>query len=210
MVIIGAKGHAKEILELFTKKNQLDDLFFFDNVSNDLPKFFYKKFQIIRDFQHLKEVFKKDKKFVIGVGNPKTRYILAKSFIEVGGQLTSIISEDASIGSWNCKIEDGVNVMSNVFISNDVQISEGVLLNTGCNIHHDVKIGMYSEISPKAVLLGKVELGNQTFIGANATILPNIKIGSNVIVGAGAVVIKDVGSNKVIAGNPSRIIKNSK
>ena len=50
-------------------------------------------------------------------------------------------------------------------------------------------------------------IGNNVMVGANAVIIGKITIGDNVIVGAGAVVVKDVPSNVVVAGNPSRIIK---
>ncbi|WP_255585616.1 DapH/DapD/GlmU-related protein [Bacteroides sp. K03] len=50
-------------------------------------------------------------------------------------------------------------------------------------------------------------IGNNVYVGANAVIIGSISIGDNVIVGAGAVVVKDVPSNCVIVGNPSRIIR---
>ncbi len=50
-------------------------------------------------------------------------------------------------------------------------------------------------------------IGNNVYVGANAVIIGSISIGDNVIVGAGAVVVKDVPSNCIIVGNPSRIIR---
>ena len=37
MLIIGAKGLAKEVLEIFHQKNELDNLFFYDDISADVP-----------------------------------------------------------------------------------------------------------------------------------------------------------------------------
>ena len=50
-------------------------------------------------------------------------------------------------------------------------------------------------------------IGNNVYVGANAVIIGSISIGDNVIVVAGAVVVKDVPSNCIIVGNPSRIIR---
>lgn len=50
-------------------------------------------------------------------------------------------------------------------------------------------------------------IGNNVSIGANVTIIGDITIGDNVIIGAGSVVVKDVPSNCVVAGNPSKVIK---
>jgi len=52
----------------------------------------------------------------------------------------------------------------------------------------------------------KVIIGNNVFLGANSVILPGVHIGDNVIVGAGAIVTKDIPANKVVAGNPAKII----
>ncbi|MGV8947016.1 MAG: acyltransferase [Lutibacter sp.] len=44
-------------------------------------------------------------------------------------------------------------------------------------------------------------------IFTNATILPGITIGRNAIVGAGSLVIKDVPDEKMVIGNPGKIVK---
>lgn len=49
-------------------------------------------------------------------------------------------------------------------------------------------------------------IGNNVYVGANAVIIGPITIGDNVTVGAGAVVTKDIPSNSVVVGNPSKII----
>lgn len=43
-------------------------------------------------------------------------------------------------------------------------------------------------------------------IGANVTLLPGIVVGCNALVGAGSVVVHDVPDNKVVVGNPARIV----
>lgn len=44
-------------------------------------------------------------------------------------------------------------------------------------------------------------------VGANATLLPGVTIGRNALVGAGSVVVRDVPDDKVVVGNPARIIR---
>lgn len=50
-------------------------------------------------------------------------------------------------------------------------------------------------------------IGRDCVIGINSIILPGVHVGDEVIVGAGAVVTKDVPNNSVVAGNPSKVIK---
>lgn len=209
MLIAGAKRHAKEILQLIEKKEELDNLCFFDDLSNDLPDLLYGHFKIIRNLDALKEYFYtyKNKKFVLGLGNPQNRKFLADKLITNGGILNSIISKNAIIGNYNVKLGIGLNIMNYVIIGNDVNVGDGSLLNAFVSVHHDAVVGKYCEASPHSVLSGGCNVGDFVSIGANATILPNIKVGSNVIIGAGSVVTRDIPDNSLVVGVPAMIKK---
>jgi acetyltransferase EpsM len=62
-------------------------------------------------------------------------------------------------------------------------------------------------ISPGAHIAGNVRLGEGCFIGLGANIIEKKQLGEWSIVGAGCTVIKDIPSNCVVAGVPSRLIK---
>ena len=140
---------------------------------------------------------------MLGLGLPSHRRYLAKVFTDLGGELFSIISPYARIGSFDVQLGKGLNIMTNVIIYNEIKIGQGCLLNTSCSIHHNADIGDFCEISPGARILGDVKLGNDCRIGSNAIILPKLKIGNNVIVGAGAVVTKNVPDNTLAIGIPA-------
>jgi sugar O-acyltransferase (sialic acid O-acetyltransferase NeuD family) len=206
MIIAGAKSHATEVIELFSKSEILEHICFFDDV-NSLDTFF-NKFKILNSLESVAEYFKTyDSKFVLGVGNPKLRLMFSDKLENQGGTLTSIISKSANIGKYNVNLSSGLNIMSFVFISNNTTIGRGTLINTRASIHHDVQVGEFCEISPNSLLLGGVIVGDLSSVGANATVLPNITIGSNVIIGAGAVVTSDLPDNCTAVGVPAKIIK---
>lgn len=207
ILIIGAKGHAKEILDVLEKNGTNDELFFYDDVSENIEAYLYNKYQIIRGIDELNDAKFFDKKFALGIGNPNNREKLANKFKDLGWQLTSIISNKIILGNHNVSLGIGINLMHNVFISSGVFIGEGTLINTGAMIHHDVKIGNYCEISPKVCLTGNVAVGNKTFIGVGTNVIPKIRIGNNCIVGAGSIVTKDIPDNSLAMGVPARIIK---
>ncbi len=207
MLIIGVKGHAKEILLILENLHYNEEIYFYDDISVDIPELLYGKYKIIRRLEEAKELFRRDIRFVLGVGNPIVRKKLSDKFVEIGGKLESIIAPTALIGKYNVVLEGGLNIMHNVFISNDVIIGEGSLVNASASIHHDVEIGKFCEISPGAILTGACKIGNFTFIGAGAVILPKLRIGSNVIIGAGAVVVSDIPDRVVAVGVPAKVIK---
>lgn len=208
MLIVGAKGFAKEVLEVMHQLNQLENLVFFDDVNDDIKGNLFDKFPILKTFQEVSTYFKTtDNRFTIGIGNPILRKELCDKFISLGGLFTSAISPLANIGSYDIEIGKGTNVLSGAAVSNSSKIGMGCIVYYNSIITHDCKIGNFVEISPSATLLGRCSVGSYSQIGANATILPDVVIGNNVIIGAGSVVTKDLPDNCLAFGTPAKIIK---
>ena len=207
MIIIGSKGHAKEILNVLSYNDDSSLVHFFDNVTPSKEPMLYGKFPIIRrDIGLINYFKKKDVRFILGIGNPLIRKKLMDFAIELGGQLHSVISNNAIIGRYDTNIGNGVNIMHGVIINNSVSIGTGCLINANTTIHHDCHIGDFCEVSPNVSITGRVKVGNFCSIGTGAIILPDVEIGNNAIIGAGAVVTKHVKSFEKIIGIPGKPI----
>jgi sugar O-acyltransferase (sialic acid O-acetyltransferase NeuD family) len=210
MLIIGAKGFAKEVLEVFHQLKQINNIAFYDDVNANIGELFLDFFPILKNEKEVLAFFKENgNEFTIGIGNPNLRYIMYQKITKLGGKFTSCISPHAIIGSYDIEIKEGTNILSFATISNSIKIGKGSMIYYNVIITHDCKIGDFVELSPNAILLGNVEVGSYSHIGANTTILPNIKIGKNVIVGAGSVVTKDIPDNSIAVGSPAKVIKNN-
>ena len=208
MLIIGAKGMAKELLEIFHQNNELDNLVFYDDINNDIEIKLYNKFRILNNLGQAKEYFSNiDSRFTLGIGNPFLRKKMCDKLTRIGGEITSIISKNSFIGNYGNSIGSGCNIMAGTIITNSIIINSGVLINQLCSIGHDVIIGQFCEICPSVTISGNCNIGSFSFIGSGTTILPNIKIGENVVIGAGSVVTKDIPSNSMAFGTPAKVIK---
>lgn len=208
MLIIGAKGFAKEVLEVMHQLNQLENLVFYDDVNVDVPGKLFSQFPVLRTTQEAAVYFKTiDNQFTIGIGNAFLRKKLCDKFTNLGGKFTSTISPLATIGTYDVQIGFGSNILSGSVFSNSTIIGEGCIIYYNSIITHDCKIGDFVEISPAVTILGRCQIGSYSEIGSNSTILPNITIGKNVIIGAGSVVTKDIPDNCLAFGIPARIIK---
>jgi len=209
MIIVGAKGLAKELLEIVYLKNwKPNDLYFFDNVSKDLPDKLYDNYDIIMTIEECKSLFKTHL-FCLGVGNPKVRYKLYKLMKSNGGEPGNVIADSADIGSFGTTIGTACTIMNNVIITNDVTIGDGCLININACIGHDSKIGNFVEICPSVNISGHVTVGDFCTLGTGCIILPNVTIGNNCSIGAGCVVHQDVPDNSIVSCLPGRIVKNN-
>jgi sugar O-acyltransferase (sialic acid O-acetyltransferase NeuD family) len=209
MIVVGAKGFAKEILEILAQRAELDNLFFFDNVSEDNPDLLYNRFPVLRNMDQVRKTFEHtgDSRYTLGLGNPIFRYSLNSLFAGVGGTLISTISPKVDIGSFGTTIGPGCNILSGTIITNDVTLSVGCLINPACGISHDSTLGDFVQLSPGVRITGNCVIGNYTVLGTNAVVLPKVRIGQNVMVGAGAVVTKNVPDNVMVAGVPAVVKK---
>lgn len=208
MLVVGAGGFAKEVLEVLLECNEHISLVFYDDVNIEGDDTLFGCFRVLKNMQQAREYFESvDNRFVLGLGNPIIRRKMELLFIAAGGTLTTVTSINATFGRYDVAIGCGSVVLSRAIVSNSVTIGKGALIYYSAIITHDCSLGNYVELSPNAIILGHCTIGSFTQIGANATILPNLSIGHNVIVGAGAVVTKNVPDNCVVAGNPARIIR---
>lgn len=208
MLIIGAKGLAKEVLQIFHDIGYKENIAFYDDVNIDFIGLIFEKFSILKNEEEVKKYFLEfGNSFTIGIGNPLLRYQLYKKFIALGGNFVSTLSPFAQIGNYDVIIGTGSNVLSQAVFSNSNRIGLGCIVYYNVLITHDCEVGDFVELSPNAVLLGRCKVGSFSQIGANATILSDIKIGKNVIIGAGSVVTQDIPDNVVAVGTPAKIIR---
>jgi sugar O-acyltransferase (sialic acid O-acetyltransferase NeuD family) len=204
MIIVGAGGHAKELLGIVKLLQDTDGIFFYDDVTINLPEKLFNQFAVLRNETDAREKLLLDPRFVLGVGNPIVRFKLAQKMISYGGILTSLISPNTTIGTFNVNLGIGLNIMSGAVITEEISIGRGSLIHTHVSVHHDSSIGEFCELLPGSHILGNVKIGNYTSIGSGAIVLPKLTIGDNVIVGAGAVVTKNIESGLTVKGVPAR------
>jgi sugar O-acyltransferase (sialic acid O-acetyltransferase NeuD family) len=204
MLIIGAGGHALELLQCLEPLAVDAEVAFYDDVTPNLPTHLFGRFPILRSEAEARERFARNGEFALGLGGTTIRHTIAQKFQRLGGQLVSVVAGSASIGAYEVELGPGLNVMQNALISSSTQIGEGTLINAAASVHHNTVIGRYCVVSPGARVLGRCQVADFCLIGANATILPDVRIGEHATIGAGAVVTRDVAPHTLVVGVPAR------
>lgn len=208
MIIIGAGGFAKEILDILFCEVPCNKIVFYDDVSKRDSDLLFGKFRIITDLEVARNyILSEDRRFTLGIGKPLLRAKFYEKFNELGGVFSSTISRNADIGSFDIQIGSGCNILSGVKVSSGVSIGIGCLVYYNTIITHDTTIGDFVELSPGVTLLGRSVIGDFTQVGAGAIILPDIKVGKNVVIGAGSVVTKNIADDQLVMGVPARSVK---
>jgi sugar O-acyltransferase (sialic acid O-acetyltransferase NeuD family) len=196
MLIYGASGHSKEIIDcLFS--NSTFELELFDD---DLSKKELLEFKVIGKY---KSDYKPSESLIIGIGDNKIRKKVSKiinhSFSKAIDKNT-VVSKYSSIGN-------GTVVFAGAIIQPSCVIGQHCIINTNAGISHDCIIGDFVHIGPNVALCGGVSVGEGTLIGVGSNVIPGIKIGKWAVIGAGTVVTKDVPDYALVVGNPGKIIK---
>lgn len=143
--------------------------------------------------------------------------VLLKHGAEIGDG--SEIETGLIINSWNkndayksLKIGKNVYIGKNVTldIKGEVVIGDNVTISFGSVIisHIDIRAEKLSSVY-KSTYYSTI-IGKNTYLGANVIVLGGVKIGENILISAGSVVIKNLESNSVYGGNPTKFLKNFK
>jgi sugar O-acyltransferase (sialic acid O-acetyltransferase NeuD family) len=204
LMIYGASGHGKVIVDILKSRKKTILGFIDDDPAKEGKEFFGYPIISFRDF---KERRSRKVRLIIGIGDNLLRKrvftrMREEEWVKFGTAVHSsaIVARSVGIGL-------GTVVMAGVVINCDSRIGKNAIINTSVSIDHDCEIGDFVHISPGSRLGGGVKIGEGSWIGIGASVINNCRIGRNVVVGMGSVIIKDVPDSCVVVGNPARFLK---
>jgi sugar O-acyltransferase (sialic acid O-acetyltransferase NeuD family) len=195
MILYGASGHAKVIIEILEKLGITVERLFDDN----------EKISSLNGYQCTRyDNSKVDSQMIVSIGDNNTRKTIAEKLGKLSFGLAidinAVVSKRAGIG-------EGSVVMPGAIINSGTVIGKHVILNTNSCVDHDCILEDYVHVSPGSSISGNVYIKEGTHIGTGASIMQNITIGKWCIIGAGCVVINDIPDFAVVVGNPGKVIK---
>ncbi len=209
VVIIGAGGFGREVLDVLEAVNQVqptyDILGFVVDPGYQTPGMILNDIPILGYYDWL-ESHKTEVKATCGVGAPAARYRLIRKAEQIGVQFFSAIHPRAILTRW-VNLGAGSIITAGCILTNNIRIGEHVHLNLDCTIGHDVVIEDFVTVSPGVHVSGNVTLKQGCFIGTGANLIEGKTLGAWSVVGAGSVVVKDIPENATAVGVPAETIK---
>lgn len=209
IVIIGAGGHAREVLDILltcqTGDKRAEVLGFIDE-DPDRHGQILAGLPILGDFRWFEKVNRKEIAVICAVGTPHICRKLVNQAKSIGLQFANVISPQAWI-SPQARLGQGVIVFPGVIINTGAVIGNCVTLNVAVTVSHDTIIDDFCNINPGVHIAGNVHISEGCYIGMGANIIQGITIGPWSIIGAGAVVVRDIPANVTAVGVPAKVIK---
>jgi UDP-perosamine 4-acetyltransferase len=207
VVILGAGGHGKVVLDILRAAGQHNVVGFLDanrslagSTLCDVP---------VLGGMNLLPKLRQQKRIaaaIVAIGDNRARRSCASVCHEHGVELINAIHPSATV-SRTAALGSNVVVAASATICVDARIEDSSIINTGAIVDHETVVGEAAHIAPGAVIAGRVTIGAAAFIGLGAKVIQCLSIGEESIIGAGAVVISDIPARVTAVGIPASVIK---
>lgn len=204
LVIVGAGGHARVVIELF-RATGCHEICGCTSDSADTGDVL--GVPVVGTDDVLPELFRRGvRSLFVAIGANQARLKLGRQWREFGFTLPSVVSPAATV-SPSAEIGLGVAVMAGAVINASSCVADLAIVNTGAQIDHDCTIGAGVHLGPGSILAGNVQVGEGAFLGVGAKVIPGVRIGAHSVLGAGSVVIRDLPDRVLAVGVPARLVR---
>lgn len=202
LLIVGAGGHAKVVIDLVRAEALYDLVGLIDRPSDALVN----GAVVIGSDEDLPRLRAEGVTHAhVAIGNNARRLSLARELESKGFTLANAISPAAFL-SPSTALGAGIAVMAGAVVNVDSRIGDAAILNTRASLDHDGTIGEGAHVAPGCALAGNVSVGRLAFLGVGTSVIPGIAIGDEAIVGAGSCVVRPVPPRTKAYGVPARIV----
>jgi sugar O-acyltransferase (sialic acid O-acetyltransferase NeuD family) len=189
IIIIGAGGHAKSIIDVIEKTKKFKILFLIDKYEGNINSY-----KVLRSNKNILHYKKYTKNIVIGIGQIKEYKIRKKIFdkFKKNGYNFPIIKSPMAYISRQAIISEGTIVMHQALINANAKIGKNCIINTKALIEHDVEVGDNCHVSTNVILNGSCKINKNTFIGSGSIIFNNVNVSSGKVIPAGSIIKRGV------------------
>lgn len=204
LVILGAGGHGRELLDIVEAINAKDSRYkflgFLDDTGGNLDILASRSATVIGPIKDLEHI---DAVYAIGMGAPEARRQFDQVATSWGHQAAILIHPEATLGS-DLTISPGCVIAAGARVTTHTTLGRHTHLNINCTVSHDCSLGDYVTLSPGSHVSGWTVLEHGVTLGTGAVTKDRITIGEGSVVGAGAVVVDDIPAFVIAKGVPAR------
>jgi UDP-perosamine 4-acetyltransferase len=206
VVIVGAGGHGKVVLDILRAAGKYKPIGFLD-ADPALTDSYVAGLPVLGSINTVTTLRRQRvRRALVAIGDNRTRAEYAAKLLEQGIELVNAIHPTAFV-SPTATLGRNVVVAARAAVGTEARIGDSVIVNTSAVVDHECDLGEAAHVCPAAALAGRVRVGRGAFIGAGARVIQCRTVGAYATVGAGAVVIRDVLDETTVVGVPARPVR---
>ena len=206
VVIIGAGGHGKVVLDVILAEGKYRPVGFVDNNPSLLDSYVcgLPVLGPVNALPRLKR--QRIRHAIIAIGDNGQRLSQLPELDATGFELVTAVHPTAFV-SPRATLGRGVVVAPKACVVTEARVADLAIVNTAAIVEHECEVGVAAHVAPGAVLAGRVRVGRGAFVGIGAQVIQCRSVGEFAVVGAGAVVLNDVPDGATVVGVPARVVK---
>jgi sugar O-acyltransferase (sialic acid O-acetyltransferase NeuD family) len=200
VIVFGAGGHGKTLIELIREAGQLelvgvvDDRLARGSDVLGIP--------VLGNRDDLASIRRDGiglaANAIGGISNMASRVAVSQALAARGFVLPALVHPTAFVEA-SASIGEGAQILAHSYVGSDAIVGKGVIVNTGAVVSHDCVLDDHVNLSPGCLLAGGITVGEATLLGMGVTTYLGIDIGANVRVGNGAIITASVPDGRRIA-----------
>lgn len=204
IVVLGAGGHAKVVVDLLLAAREYDLIGCLSRSASEpavlgVPVLGSEELLPRLVEEHVRCAF-------VAIGDNRVRARLSSIVHDAGLLLCNVVSPHAAV-SHHARLGQGIVIMPGAVVNAEASIGDGAIINTGATVDHDCRVGAFAHIAPGSSLAGNVEVGEGTMLGVGCRAIPGVVIGAWSMVGAGSVIVRNLPDRCTALGVPARVQK---
>jgi len=209
VVIIGAGGFGREVLDVFLAENEVSKRWEILGFVDDDPELQGKTlngYPVLGSFDWFKTINPREIKVITAVGNNEVRRKVVEKVQSIGLEFCSVVHPNVIMTPF-VSIGQGVVVTAGCIFTNQIKIGNHVIVNLDVTIGHDTIIEDFVNLNPGVHINGNNKIQEGAYVGSGAVTIQDITIGKWSIIGAGAVVVMNIPEKVVAVGVPAKVVK---
>lgn len=203
VVIVGAGGHGREVLQALREEGQVEFLGFFDDNQPDPGLLRRVGAEWLGPVERLNDL-PAGVQYLIGIGGGRSRCAIDT---QAGArQAYTLVHPMTSVGS-DVELAPGVVVFPFATVTTNIRLGRHTHVGRGAAVGHDSTLENYVSVYPLAAVSGNVHLEAGVTVGTTASIRQGVRVGAHTTVGSGAAVVRDLPGGIVAVGVPAWVKK---
>ncbi|MBX4264098.1 NeuD/PglB/VioB family sugar acetyltransferase [Clostridium estertheticum] len=184
LLIIGAGGHGRVVLETAELEGRWDNIKFLDD-RTDVDMVLGHR--IIGKMDDYKRFSGKYEYAIVCIGDNEKRLELIKEILKVGYKVPVIIHPKAFVSKYS-EIGNGSVILAGVVINTGARIGMGCIININSSVDHDCVVEYGVHVCSGAVVRSMCKVGKLSYVGAGAVVKSGVVLKEKFVLNDGMLI----------------------